>query len=129
VTAIVTGRHKTDPDPPHKLLIYHIIRRAADLERGLPWGRKIRSVMNPLLQETAAGRDWQIATLAHRQEFCARMRTFRPDEVQLLRSLDALLGGHTGAGRDLRLTEAVAMVVQSWPDPDRADGTDRTRRE
>ena len=72
--------------------------------------------MNPLLKETATGRDWQIATLADRRDFCARMQLQRLTEDQLLRALNTLLGGRSGAGRDVLLTEAVTLVLNSWPE-------------
>jgi hypothetical protein len=130
VTSLVPARHKHASGTARKSLTTN------DYSRQKCWNANCQGacasfppVMNPLLREAAAGRDWQIATLTHRREFCARMQTHRPDEAQLLRSLDALLGGHSGAGRDLRLTEAVAMVVKSWPDADPAGETDLTARD
>lgn len=76
-------------------------------------GRASSTAMNPLLQETASGRDWRLATEAQRRAFCENACPTHMDEAVLRQSLDTLLRGRTEALAGLRLSDLVEMVVDA----------------
>lgn len=74
--------------------------------------------MNPLLQETATGRDWHLATDDQRRAFCAVVSPIHLDPDLIHRTLETLLRGSARSLGEMNLHALLAIVISAGRDVD-----------